>query len=178
MIVTGAPSASLLATCGSEPTDLTPPFGGRQGTRLKISPADFATSLTFSIALEVRLLGCRGLAWSTATALPVPTVCDPEAPKLSDLAMPDSVACCRAWARAGRIDGGANSTKAATTGAASDAIRQKGRTKLINAKSSILLRWFEMRRVDHKFRQRARQAIMDPLGEFGAVGSTEKIEIS
>ena len=32
--------ASLLATCGSEPSACTPPFGGRQGTRLKISLAD------------------------------------------------------------------------------------------------------------------------------------------
>ena len=60
-ITTGSPAASLLATRGSEPIFLAPPFGGRQGTRLKMSPADFATSLTFSIALEVRLF-CCGLA--------------------------------------------------------------------------------------------------------------------
>src|ERR1700691_5077301 len=127
MIVTGAPSASLLATCGSEPIDLVPPFGGRHGTRLKMSPADCATSLTFSIALAVRLLlGCCGFVWSTATALPVPTVCDADALKLSDLAPPDSAACWRAWACATGISAGVNSTNAATAGAASDAIPQKG----------------------------------------------------
>ena len=39
MITTGLPAASLAATCGSDPIDLTPPFGGRQGTRLKMSLA-------------------------------------------------------------------------------------------------------------------------------------------
>ena len=62
MITTGSPAASLLATCGSDPIDLAPPFGGRQGTRLKMSPADFATSFTLSIALPVRLFCCDGLA--------------------------------------------------------------------------------------------------------------------
>jgi hypothetical protein len=55
MITTGSPAASLLATCGNEPIDLAPPFGGKQGTRLKMSPADFATSFTRSIAVLVRL---------------------------------------------------------------------------------------------------------------------------
>jgi hypothetical protein len=41
-----------------------------------MSPADFATSLTFSIALAVRLFCCAGLAWSTAATLPAPVVCD------------------------------------------------------------------------------------------------------
>src|ERR1700738_4534977 len=70
MIVTGRPATSLLATCGSDPLDLAAPLGGRQGTRLKISPADFATALTLSIALVVRLFGW--LAWSTDATLPVP----------------------------------------------------------------------------------------------------------
>ena len=187
MIVTGAPDASLPATCGSEPIGLIPPFGGRQGTRLKMSPADFATSLTFSIALAVRLLGCCGPGWSTAVILAVPViavpvVCDADALTLSDLATPDSAACWTAcwttWARAGSINAGANSTHAATAGAASDAIPQKGRTKLINAWSLVLLGWFKMRGVDHKFRQRTREAIMDALGKFGAVRRTEQIEIS
>ena len=60
-ITTGSPAASSLATRGSDTIFLAPPFGGRQGTRLKMSPADFATSLTFSIALEVTLF-CCGLA--------------------------------------------------------------------------------------------------------------------
>ena len=179
MIVTGSPDASLPATCGSDPTGLTPPFGGRHGTRLKMSLADCATSLTFSIALVVRLLGGGEPGWSTAVTLPVPVVCDAGGLELSDLATPDSAACWTAWARAGGIDAGANSTSAATAGTASAAITQKGRTKLINAsQSSVLLGWFKMRRVDHKFRQRTRQAIMDALGKFGAVRSTEQIEIS
>src|ERR1700678_2372205 len=130
MIVTGTPNASLVATCGSEPIGLIPPFGGRQGTRLKMSLADFATSLTFSIALVGRLLGCGELAWSAAAALPITTVCDTDALTPTDLAAPDSAACWRACACAGSISAGANSTKAAT---ASDAVPQKGRTKLINA---------------------------------------------
>src|SRR5450631_46324 len=70
MITTGSPAASLLATCGSDPIDLAPPFGGKHGTRLKMSPADFATSLTFSIVLAARLFGCAGLAWSRSVTLP------------------------------------------------------------------------------------------------------------
>src|SRR5271167_892638 len=76
MIKTGSPAASLPATCGSDPIDLGAPFGGRHGTRLKMSLADFATCLTFSIALSVRLFGCAEAAggiWlglSTGAALP------------------------------------------------------------------------------------------------------------
>src|SRR5512132_3921730 len=108
-MTTGSPEASLLATCGSDPIDLTPPFGGRQGTRLKMSPADFATSLTFSIALAVRLFCCDGFAWSTAATLPAPVapvVCATGgfAPSdlvasdlvLSDLALSERVARCAA----------------------------------------------------------------------------------
>ena len=62
MIITGSPEASFAATCGSDPIDLAPPFGGRHGTRLKMSPADFATSFTLSIALAARLFGCAGPA--------------------------------------------------------------------------------------------------------------------
>src|ERR1700748_2211761 len=65
-MLTGWPEASLPATCGSDPIDCALPFGARQGTRLKISLADFATCLTFSIARVVRLFGCDGLAGSTA----------------------------------------------------------------------------------------------------------------
>src|SRR5215475_8491423 len=77
MITTGSPSTSFLATCGNEPSDCAPPFGGRHGTRLKISPADFAAAFTLSIAVALRVLdaaalpacgeaaGC-GLAWSVA----------------------------------------------------------------------------------------------------------------
>src|SRR6185312_5206959 len=157
---------------------LTPPFGGRHGTRLKMSPADFATSFTLSIALAVRLLGCGEAGWSTAVTSPVAVVCDADALKLSDLATPDSAACWTTWARPGGIKAGANSTSAATAGTVSDAIPQKGRTKLINAKSLVLLGWLEMRGVDHKFRQRTRQAVMDALGKLGAGRRTEQIEIS
>src|SRR6185369_11915660 len=71
MITTGWPEASLLATRGSEPIDLEPTFGGRQGTRLKMSPADFATSLTLSMALPVTPFWAAGL---TAAMLLVPVV--------------------------------------------------------------------------------------------------------
>src|SRR5882757_9492943 len=71
-ITTGWPAASLLATCGSEPIDLETPFGDRQGTRLKISVADFATSFTLSIARPVRPFCAAGLARSTAATLPAP----------------------------------------------------------------------------------------------------------
>src|SRR5580704_12982574 len=67
---TGSPEASLPATCGSDPIDLAPPFGGRHGTRLKTSLADFATCLTLSIAFSVRLFCCGGLAGSTGATLP------------------------------------------------------------------------------------------------------------
>jgi hypothetical protein len=51
----------LLATRGSDPIDLEAPFGGRHGTRLKMSPADFATSFTLSIALPVMPFCAAGL---------------------------------------------------------------------------------------------------------------------
>src|SRR3954462_4983240 len=74
MIVTGLPETSLAATWGSEPMVFAPPFGARQGTRLKISPADFATSLTLSIALPARPFCCEGFAESTDATLPGATV--------------------------------------------------------------------------------------------------------
>ena len=53
-MTTGLLAASFAATCGSEPTDGATPFGGRHGTRLKISPARVATAFTFSITLPGR----------------------------------------------------------------------------------------------------------------------------
>ena len=156
------------ATCGSDPIDLAPPFGGRHGTRLKMSPADFATSFTFSIALAVRLFCSGELAWSTAATLPVPVDL-----ALSDLVLSDFGASeSAAWAPcacAGRVDRGVSSTSAATAGTASDALQEKGRTKLINPGSSILLGRVKMRRVDHKFRQRPAEAIVDALRQLEAV---------
>src|ERR1700737_1661337 len=70
MITTGWPAASLLATCGSDPNGWTPPFGGRQGTRLKMSLADFATCLTLSTAFAVKPFCSAGLA-GAAGAVPV-----------------------------------------------------------------------------------------------------------
>ena len=67
-ITTGLPAASLPATCGSEPIDLEAPFGGRQGTRLKMSPADFATSFTLSIALPVMPFCAAGLVAAAGPA--------------------------------------------------------------------------------------------------------------
>src|SRR2546428_6853460 len=68
MITTGCPATSLLATCGSDPIDLELPFGGRQGTRLKMSPADLATSFTLSIALPVMPFWAGGLAAAVGAA--------------------------------------------------------------------------------------------------------------
>src|SRR5580700_1649517 len=129
MIFTGSPAASLPATCGSDPTGLAPPFGGRHGTRLKISLADFATCFTFSIALSVRLFCC--VVRSTAATLPASVageaglapsdlllsdllLSDLAASDLavSDLALSDNAACWAACARAGAITTGANSTSA------------------------------------------------------------------
>ena len=123
-IRTGAPEASSLATRGNDTIFLAPPFGGRQGTRLKISPADFATSLTFSIALEVTLF-CCGLAASTATTL-APAAGGAGGFAASDLALSERVA----WvpcARAGSSCAGVSKTSAAIAGSASDIIRRKGR---------------------------------------------------
>ena len=54
-IVTGSPAAMRLATRGSVPDELAIPFAGRQGTRVKISPARTATFFTVSIVLVARL---------------------------------------------------------------------------------------------------------------------------
>src|ERR1700731_777590 len=178
MISTGSPDASLPATCGSDPTGLTPPFGGRQGTRLKISPADFATSLTFSIALAVRLFCCDGLAGSTAATLPVPTVWDVAAG--SGLALSASAACWAGWAacaRAGNIDPGASRRSTAMTGTAIAVVRQKRRT-LINAGSSVLLGRAEVSGVEDKFRERTADTIMNALRKLDAVRRAKKVEIS
>src|SRR5258708_14999847 len=120
MITTGSPAASLFATCGSDPIDLAPPFGGRHGTRLKMSPADFATCFTFSIALVARLFCGGGFARSVEATLPVPVVCDASGLAVSDLAFSDlalsglafseSAVCWVAWARADEIDTVVNST--------------------------------------------------------------------
>src|ERR1700758_3638173 len=98
MITTGVPAASLLATCGSEPMDLATPFGERQGTRLKISVADFATSLTLSIARPAMPF-CAGLAGSAVATLPVPAapvVAEPVAvgePTVAAAPLVDGAAC-------------------------------------------------------------------------------------
>ena len=60
MITTGWPAISLFATCGSEPSDCAPPLGGMQGTREKMSLADFATCFTVSIAFAVSVFGGDG----------------------------------------------------------------------------------------------------------------------
>src|SRR5207237_900891 len=59
--VRGSAEAALPAKCGSYPIDWGPHLGGRHGTRLKMSPADFATSFTVSIVLAAMLFCCEGL---------------------------------------------------------------------------------------------------------------------
>src|ERR1700719_2917482 len=143
MITTGPPAASLCATCGSDPTDRGAPLGGRHGTRLKISPADFATCLTLSIALSVRLLGCAwpaGGAWlglSAGAALPCSafsaTGTAGFAPSdlalsedfvLSDLPLSENAACWADSARTGTVAANVSSTSAA---AEANHMTQKGR---------------------------------------------------
>src|SRR6266550_2741695 len=141
MITTGSPAASLLATCGNEPIDLGAPFGGRQGTRLKMSVADFATSFTLSIALPVRLFCCAELDGSTAATLPVlpaPVVGCSDGLAASGLlaasvlVLPDRAACWADcwlfWATcACTHNAGINSARTARAAAASDAVGRKGR---------------------------------------------------
>src|ERR1700709_1905624 len=98
-----------------------------------MSPADFATALTLSIALVVRLFGW--LAWSMGATLPVPA-----APVVwkgagwlrSDLlwsgpALSEAATIWGPCSCAGTILAGVSNTNAATTDAASDAIVEKGR---------------------------------------------------
>ena len=128
MITTGSPAASLPATRGSDPIFLAPPFGGRQGTRLKISPADFATSLALSIALPVTLFCAAGLDGSAAATLPAPAAGGAGGLAASDLAVSDDVACWAVWvacACTGKTDAGVSSTVAAMASAASDVSRGK-----------------------------------------------------
>src|SRR5882672_4743572 len=117
-ITTGWPAASLPATCGSDPIDFAPPFGGRHGTRPRMSVADFATSFTLLIALLVMLLGADGLDGSTAATLPAPVV-DACGFAVSVLALSESVACCAVCACTGRTHGGISSATLAAASAAS-----------------------------------------------------------
>src|SRR5213080_2147466 len=94
MIVTGLPATSLAATCGSDPMVFAPPFGDRHGTRLKISPADFATSLTLSIALPARPFCCEALAGSTDAT-----------PVVAALALSEGAACAVSARAEGRATG-------------------------------------------------------------------------
>src|SRR4051812_15446511 len=140
MMTTGSPAASLPATRGSDPILWAPPFGGKHGTRLKMSVADFATSFTLSIVLPVRLFCADGLDRSTAATLPVAgglAASDLSASGLvvsdlaaSDLAVPDSAAAC--WpgcccASTGDTHAGVSSaTPAAMASAVSNAVGRKG----------------------------------------------------
>src|SRR6201991_710998 len=179
-MTTGCPDASLVATCANDPIDRAPRFGGRHGTRLKMSPADFATCWTFSISLVARLFGCAGSACSAAAGrrLPVPVVCGSVAClfRPSDLAPSDSVACWVDSARAAGIEPGNDSTSDAA--ASSDDITKKGRWKRINARSSILLRRVDVSCIDHECRQRTTKAVVNTLRQLRAVRGAEKIEIS
>jgi hypothetical protein len=100
-----------------------------------MSPADFATSFTLSIARPVRLFCCAGfcgggLARSVAATVPTVgavVVCGGAALAVSDLAasaltLSESVACCAICACAI----GVSVTHAATAATANHVFRQKG----------------------------------------------------
>src|SRR3954453_18284755 len=82
MIPPALPPPPLAATCGNEPIVLAPPFGARHGTRLRISPAVFATSLTLSIALPARPFCTDEFAGSTEAT-----------PVVAALALSEGAAC-------------------------------------------------------------------------------------
>ena len=131
-ITTGSPATSLLATRGSDPIDLEAPFGGRQGTRLKMSPADFATSFTLSIALPVMPFCAAGLAAIVAAAAGAALSAGGFCSVLfSDLALSDSAACwavcCGAvWARSGDTETGINSARPAAKKNVGNVDKRKG----------------------------------------------------
>src|SRR3954447_13423004 len=171
MMTTGWPAISLAATCGSEPVTLWPPFGGRHGTREKMSEADFATSLTLSMARAAALF-CAGLACSAALA-PVVGASGVLVPSCLAVSFPlsDKAARWPTCACAQGTDTGVSSIAAATADA-SVALRQKGKRKLINSspnsnfQSLILLRLIQTGRIDHELRQRAAEAAMNTLGQI------------
>src|ERR1700733_2649592 len=107
MITTGLPATSLAATCGSEPIVLAPPFGERHGTRLRISLADFATSLTLSIALPAKPFCSDEFAGS-----------DDATPVVAALALSEGAA----WAVSARAGAKAAGASAATDRATTKAI--------------------------------------------------------
>src|SRR5215207_3691842 len=117
MITTGWPATILPATCGSDPIDLEAPFGGRHGTRLKISPADFAASLTLSIALPVMPFGAAGLTAADGAACGGALSAGGCFSALfSVLALSDSAACCAVccgavWACSGDTEAGIKSAR-------------------------------------------------------------------
>src|SRR5207244_11539171 len=121
---------SLLATCGSDPIDLEPPFGGRHGTRLKMSPADLATSFTLSIALPAMpfAAGLAAIVTAGGAALSAGGFCSVLFP---DLALSDSAACwavcCGAvWACSGDIEAAINSARLAARKTVGNVDKQKG----------------------------------------------------
>src|SRR6186713_2720715 len=123
-MTTGLPATSLPATCGSEPIAFAPPFGDRQGTRLKMSPADFATCFTLSMARAV-MPRCSADGWVAATV-----VWDGEA----GAGLADCVGAgvaCAACAWAGACATGVSNSRAAAADAARHAFRRKGRRELI-----------------------------------------------
>src|SRR3954447_18182675 len=165
MMTTGWPAISLAATCGSEPVTLWPPFGGRHGTREKMSEADFATSLTLSMARAAALF-CAGLACSAALA-PVVGASGVLVPSCLAVSFPlsDKAARWPTCACAQGTDTGVSSIAAATADA-SVALRQKGKRKLITpvlirTSVLILLRLIQTGRIDHELRQRAAEAAMN-----------------
>src|SRR5207245_9869290 len=117
MTTPAGPATSLLATRGSDPIDLGAPFGGRQGTRLKMSPADLATSFTLSIALPVMPFWAGGLAAAVGAACGGALSAEGFfSVMFSVLALSDSAACCAlccgaVCASSGDTEAGINRTR-------------------------------------------------------------------
>ena len=147
-----------------------------------MSPADFATSFTLSIALPVMPFAapdwpdrlqphCR--APSRPVACSRGLCCSDFG--LSDLAR---VGQRRLLARllrlpsaasSGDTEAGINSASAATAQTVSNVDKQKGSDNSLTLVPLILLRLVQAGRIEHEFRQRAAEASMNPFGQVDAM---------
>src|SRR3954454_16703536 len=76
------------------------------------------------------------------------------------------------------MDSWVESNVAATAAPASAAVGEKGLRRLINARSSILLRWADVSGVDYQSRERTAEAVVDARGKLHTVERGEQVEVS